>query len=376
MGITSPLGNWLKPSGSGTAQGTLDLYVTQLKGPSMVCTGAIYEYRITGFNRIDFVLGEMVNKVKWGYSIDGSNVITRIFPRASGVIGKHEILMKWQVPLRIKGSYLKMHAWTEDQNKRASVSTEFITFPFLFHKYREKGRNAANTAIADDMCYGDGVTRTNHLRYTRVETEALGILMRATLLLPVRMLWASMRDLVLMYSAGELEQVALAMVARFAENSGTEFVHPILDKRIKSHQSTIQFLDRIRNGMREQLIQSNGDPCNLLDEQAYRESRQYGRPQFSGHVTDTVLGGLKICWNDTWAYEVHITNFYVLNRQHFIKYKVVLFDHFGLDIEDLSEDDLVFNQPGFRAWFALQHIHNYRPFIATVTIEETLTISL
>lgn len=374
MGVTSPLGNWLKPSGNGTAQGASDLHVTQLKGPSRVCTGALYEYRITGFNRTDFILGEMVSKVKWGYTIDGGNIPIPIRPSAEGVVGKHDILMKWQIPIRIEGRHLKMHAWLDDKNIRATTSAEIIAYPFLFHKYKEKGRNEANTAIADDMCYGDGVTRTHHFRYTRAEIEDLGILMQATLLLPARLLWANMRDMVTTLSAGELEKVALAMVARFEENNGAEFIHPILTKKIRAHQSTNQFINRITNGIREMVIESNGDASVLMDETVYHNSRRYGRPVFGGHVTDTVLGGLKICWNDTWSYEVHIMNFYTVNGSYFIKYKISLFDHFGLDIEDLSEDSLVYAQPGFRAWFALQHIHNFRPFIATAIIEDSMVV--
>lgn len=376
MGITSPLANWLKPSGSGTAQGTSDLHVTQLKGPSMVCTGAIYEYRITGFNRFDFVLGEMVNKVKWGYSIDGSKVITRIFPRVSGVSGKHEILMKWHISRSLKGKHLKVHAWFEGQNSPSVTSAEILGYPFLFHKYKEKGLNEAGNRIANDMCYGDGVTRTAHFRYTRAEVEALGPEMQLTLQYSVSALWKQMRDMVTTLSAGELERVAMAMVERFEESNGSEFSNTILTKNVKAHQSTIKFIERIIHGIRDIIIMSKGNPVSLLDNDIYGDSEMYGRPQFSGLISDTIMGGLKICWNDTWAYEVHISKFDVINGNYFIQYRISLYDHFGLNIEDLSEHSSVYIQPGFRAWFALQHIHNFRPFIANVIIENSITIRI
>lgn len=373
MGITSPLGNWLKPSGSG-AQGALGLRITQLKGPSMVCAGAIYEYRITGFDRINFVLSEVVREVKWGYSIDGSNVITRIFPRASGVIGKHEILMKWHISRSLKGKHLRVHAWFEGQDSPAVTSAEILGYPFLFHKYREKGRNEAGNRIANDMCYGDGVTRTDHFRYTRAEVEALGPEMQLTLMYSVSALWKEMRGMVTTLSAGELERVAMAMVARFEESSGNDFSNTILTNNVKAHQSTIKFIDRITHGIRDIIIKSKGNPVNLLDNEIYRDSEMYGRPQFSGLISDTIMGGLKICWNDTWAYEVHISKFDNINGAYFIQYRISLYDHFGLNIEDLSEHSSVYIQPGFRAWFALQHIHNFRPFIANVIIDDSITI--
>lgn len=374
FGIESPFGNWLKHTGSGTTQGSgPDLYVTRLEGPNMICAGAVYEYRITGFNRADFVLGEMVSKVKWGYSIDDKAIIP-IHPRASSVIGKQEIRAQWQVPRSIKGTYLKMHAWIEDQEPPAATSADILAYPFLFHKYKEKGKNVAGTGIADDMCYGDGETVTDHFRYTRAEIESLGALMQLTLQFEIPALWAAFRAMVAdLFSVGELERVALAMVARFEKNTGGEFSDPVLTKHIKQHPSTIRFIREIEEGIQEILIKSNGNPVLLLDTKRYvLISKKYNHPKFDTS-SDTFAGGLTICWNDTWAYEVIIEQFDKINDSYFLKYRIDLYDHFGLDIADLSEHISRYALSGFRAWFALQHIHNFRPFIATATIANSIT---
>jgi len=374
--VRSPFGNWLLSTGSGTSQGEVGgVYVTGLKGPNVICSGGIYEYRIVGFNRTDFVLGEIISKVKWGYSIDGRSTVF-ISPRSESVAGRHEILMKWRVPRNVEGMHLKMYAWLPDQEIPVSTSSEIRVYPFLFHKYREKGRNAANNGIADDMCYGDGVSRTNHFRYTRAEVESLGLQMQITLLYNVSMLWASFRDMVAsLFSIGELEKVALAMVARFKESSGDNFVNPVLTKYVLEHPDTIRFIGRVENGIRDKMKENRNDPAQLFDPRVYSVSELYGRPQFNT-LADTFMGGLTICWNDTWSYEVLIERVDVVNSSYHIKYRIILYDHFGLDFEDLSEDDIVYNLEGFRSWFALQHIHNFRPFIATVEVVRTITYSL
>lgn len=373
FGIESPFGNWLKHSGGPPGQGTgTDLYVTRLNGPSIICPGAVYEYRITGFNRADFVLNEVVSKVKWGYSIDNKAIIP-IHPRADGVIGKQEIRIQWQVPRSMKGTYLKMHAWIGNQEIAATTSAYILAYPFLFHKYREKGKNVAGTGIADDMCYGDGETVTDHFRYNRTEIESLGALMQLTLQFDIPTLWAAFRGMVAnLFSVGELERVALAMVARFEKNTGGEFSDPVLTKHIMKHSSTVGFIQKVEDGIRRRLKESGGNPVILFNPTVHRTPNDYGRPIF-GTISDTFAGGLTICWNDTWAYEISIEQFDRINDDYLLTYKISLFDHFGLDITDLAGHPLHYSLAGFRAWFALQHIHSYRPFITTATIARSIT---
>jgi hypothetical protein len=40
-------------------------------------------------------------------------------------------------------------------------------------------------------------------------------------------------------------------------------------------------------------------------------------------------GGLSICMNDTWAYEVILTKFNKTEKGYTGKYRVILYDHFG-----------------------------------------------
>jgi hypothetical protein len=55
-----------------------------------------------------------------------------------------------------------------------------VKFPFYFDRYKLKGMNTRMSNIADDMCFGDGVNRTTHFRYTTQDISDLGLIMRTT----------------------------------------------------------------------------------------------------------------------------------------------------------------------------------------------------
>jgi hypothetical protein len=51
-------------------------------------------------------------------------------------------------------------------------------------------------------------------------------------------------------------------------------------------------------------------------------------------------------------------------------YEITLWDHFGLDLNDIRKFNF---WAGFRAWFILQHLRGYKPFITKVQFEKTFT---
>ncbi len=50
------------------------------------------------------------------------------------------------------------------------------------------------------------------------------------------------------------------------------------------------------------------------------------------------------------------------------KYKVTLWDHFGLNYSDIEKFNYYRN--GFITWFILQHLRGYKPFITKMTFEK------
>lgn len=56
------------------------------------------------------------------------------------------------------------------------------------------------------------------------------------------------------------------------------------------------------------------------------------------------------------------------------KYEVTLWDHFGLDKPDLEK--FYSYGAGFRAWFVLQHLWGYKPFLTKITFEKEFSGNL
>ena len=250
-----------------------------------------------------------------------------------------------------------------------------VKFPFYLHRYKMKGINIAQTGIADDMCYGNGVDRTPHFAYTRDEIAALGFLMSISMVTTNEDLWQSLRTMVAdLFSTGELETVALKMVDRFSRNRGGEFSDPVLTQEVTRHPSTVSFCKQVDINIQERLRQNKGDIGKLENSTIPKPDARdiYKHPTFST-LRDTFAGGLTICINDTWAYEIFVTNFiWNSELEYTVSYKVVLYDHFGLDIPDLRVKSY-YALPGFRAWFVLQHFRNFRPFVTRVAFDKTLT---
>ena len=73
--------------------------------------------------------------------------------------------------------------------------------------------------------------------------------------------------------------------------------------------------------------------------------------------------------NDIWATEVILKELYFDDeKKYFAKYQVTLWDHFGLDKPYLEK--FYSYGAGFRAWFVLQHLKGYKPFLTKITFEK------
>lgn len=90
------------------------------------------------------------------------------------------------------------------------------------------------------------------------------------------------------------------------------------------------------------------------------------------NTTSDKFWGPTIAINDTWAYDVDIQNYTPsADGTYTAELRVILYDHFGLDVPDL---DISLWKPFkpyglaglFRAWFILQHVRGYRPFITVI----------
>lgn len=84
-------------------------------------------------------------------------------------------------------------------------------------------------------------------------------------------------------------------------------------------------------------------------------------------------GGLTFIMNDVWSYTAELTEYQTTKAGNVTfysgKYRVTLYDHFGLDRPDVEKKFVYL--AGFRSWFVLQHLTTFacKPFITKVVVE-------
>lgn len=96
---------------------------------------------------------------------------------------------------------------------------------------------------------------------------------------------------------------------------------------------------------------------------------------------------LKMIINDVWGYNIKVNSFVIKDNQYSVDLELELFDHFGLNNEGIDPligkgyffNSMKFsNEPGFLAWFVLQHSKkfNKKPSYIIVKFNEKITGSI
>jgi len=253
-----------------------------------------------------------------------------------------------------------------DGNTIATFAVKVLTFNLpivIAQSERRPGFNADGTAAAD-MLFGDySRGRIENIGFPFKVSQAVWNLdsVKATTLFQV------FRNMARNFSMGDLETNILAMIDRFEANTGGTYSNLTLTDAVRRHASTGRFIEDIRKQLAAALNTHKGDISKFA---APRELKLSGHPYFN-ELTD-VVGGLTIAINDTWAYDVILEEYRLLgDRCYSGKFKVILWDHFGLDEPDVDGSKPYAIEPGFRAWFILQHLTRlgYKPFLTEIVLD-------
>lgn len=195
------------------------------------------------------------------------------------------------------------------------------------------------------------------------------------------------------------------MIAKFKSNTGGIFENTALTKSIKNNRSTKNYCRYVENYIAEKIKQETLQ--NIIgiediepdfeekdDKSSVRRSKQkikgnnilnkkgrtvpLTRPSFRA-PTDlktatnienykNLLQGRTLATNDIWATEVILKELKNDGENYTVKYEVTLWDNFGLDIPDMQK--FFYYGAGFRAWFVLQHLYGYKPFVTKIRFEK------
>ncbi len=187
------------------------------------------------------------------------------------------------------------------------------------------------------------------------------------------------------FSYGELVENTKAMIKNFKDNKGKIYSNSLLTDAIKKHDSTRKFVNIIRQRLNFDLNTLRGN-IRYMDKNIANKMMKFDwsyRPKFEKGIpkksTNTKLvdllndfifksdlfGGLAIAVHDIQAFDLEIIEYNYSNDYYDGKFKLTLWDHFGLDSKDIEDFAYI---PGFCAWFILQRYKKlaYKPFITKI----------
>lgn len=164
------------------------------------------------------------------------------------------------------------------------------------------------------------------------------------------------------------------MIDHFFDGTGTDYSHPILTEKVKSHKETQRYMQDFSNVFHKQLQQNKGNITELFKSDNFRKSLKNADvllSKYDYYNTSDKFNGLTMAIHSWTESDVSVESFKISPDG---KYSGILHfvfkDNFGLDEKDVEKYGKI---PGFASWFTLQHNYknggNYKPFKTVVEID-------
>jgi len=379
------------------------LLVKKVKGEKEVYVGQKVKFEVTEYNKNKSEVTDNDKKnIKWAVKVDDK--LRFLFER--GEIIELKIRKEWEE----KELTLMPHLISP--KKDVAVKTKVIKFPILIAQSdRQPGKNRDGTVARDMYCgdmtkveilgkFWDGIVKNSAmyaakaLTFENANAHFSGFKSMATTLfaqndiklfqpvfpedldqdcfiqkgIPTYDERTKRTVLERTYSIVHLENNIISMIDHFRNGDGKNYSNYNLTTAVLCHESTIRFFNDIRKELAKELNDKKG---NLIEIKG-KKLNPIRRPAYNTW-TDK-FQGLTIALNDTWAYEVWITEYQLEDdRSYKGKMKIIIYDHFGLDDDDVNLNKPARHIDGFYHWFALQRWEGfnkkYKPFITVIEKE-------
>ncbi|MVT09215.1 DUF3289 family protein [Chitinophaga tropicalis] len=384
--------------------------VLKVTGPNSVVNQNTYEFEATAFS--EQVPDNQLMLVRWAYSFDGGKTIE---PFKTGTTHAEKGIAYKQVTVQGNkvDKEVSVYAYFRKPDPNVKATSKVIYLPLIVDAYRVPGLNEDGSDIANDMAYGNGQPRkpvysagelasykTNYLDpgfdigrdgkfanagngskgiYSEKQTLETGALMRFSNATSTNSsLFEQFRTMVNLMARGDLNDNIHSMIDKFERNEGGTYENAKLTAAVQENPSTVRFCTGIEDEMADRIKKAGGELTTMEDkkiyygsEAGYTRNHPYGHPSFPYGRDYNIVKGLTIAINDVWCYKVTLTAFKITGNNYKAKYEVQLWDHFGLDLPDMQK--FYSYGAGFRAWFLLQHMRGYKPFLTKVRFEKEFT---
>ncbi|OEK08575.1 hypothetical protein A8C32_03750 [Flavivirga aquatica] len=289
----------------------------------------------------------------------------------------------------------------EDQGEVTEVSPNRFSVIIEETTRAKIDKTYVKTSKADDYYRqseytAQQATRNLKAKYTKEEIENLGDMMKVTVNTGESYLWLDFKIMEGLMVWGKLSSVLDQMIAKFRSNTGGIFENMTLTNSVKNNPSTKNYCRYVENYIAEKIKQETFQNITKIEDKepdfeekdeknSLRRKKDkikgkniisdklklpvsFTRPSFTYKNNNNLLEGRTLAINDIWATEVILKELRNKEENYTVKYQVTLWDNFGLDKPDMQK--FFYHGAGFRAWFVLQHIYGYKPFVTKITFEK------
>jgi len=324
--------------------------VRAVEGPSSGYWNQKLKYKVTEYSVSPTEADR--EKIKWKVKVDNNET----------ALPQHGEKIELALRPEWLNKTITVMAYLKTPNPRVSVETKVKKFrEIFFAKSDSDAGYTADREIAEDMRYGDK---------TAEEVLEINKNFKKQLDASDDELFASMYRLVKFLSLKEGGSNARKLVDHFRSNKGDTYSSTYMDEKLKNHPTFEKFIyetkgpDKSGTGVLQLLCNLLRDNNGDLDKIELQVG-EIGSTRVKFNTRADKLNGMTISVDDTSAYRVYIDNFIFINNNTFnCKIRVEIFDHYGLDKADVEKYG-IYN--GFRAWYVLQHVRGYKPFLTCLT---------
>ena len=321
--------------------------VTSVKGEETALPTHTVKYTVTGYNLATIGASDR-ERVKWLVRVDGRDELLS----QRGETLELTIKPEWT------GKDVTVMPYLRKPNEEVSVKTTVERFPksILFARSMKRPGKTLTGETAEDMLCADKTPEE-----VRRMHRLFGLQLKAS----DKELFADMYMLAGLGSLSGGGELLTALIGHFKGSTGTPFSNAYMDQKLKEHPSFHTFVYQKGEGVLDNLIKQLRKILGNINKIYILQKGEIISDRTKFNTLKDKLNGMTLAVDDTSAYEVYVDDYKLTAPNTFnCNLRIIVYDNYGLDAADIAKYGTI---AGFRAWYVLQHVRGYKPFLTKMT---------
>lgn len=321
--------------------------VTSVKGEETALPTHTVKYSVTGYNLATIGASDR-ERVKWLVRVDGRDELLS----QRGETLELTIKPEWT------GKDVTVMPYLRKPNEEVSVKTTVERFPksILFARSMKRPGKTLTGETAEDMLCADKTPEE-----VRRMHRLFGLQLKAS----DKELFADMHMLAGIGSLSGGGELLTALIGHFKGSTGTPFSNAYMDQKLKEHPSFHTFVYQKDKGVLDNLKDRLKKVLGNIKRIQLLQKNEIISDRTKFNTLKDKLNGMTLAVDDTSAYEVYVDDYKLTAPNTFsCNLRIIVYDNYGLDAEDVAKYGTM---AGFRAWYVLQHVRGYKPFLTKMT---------